>query len=369
MEAVGRLAGGIAHDFNNMLMVISGFSSVLEERFEPGDEEQQFVKEINNATERAAALTYQLLAFSRKEVAQIQIIDLNQAVDDAVKMLERLIGEDIELVVSLASAPTMVSADKGYIVQVLMNLAVNARDAMPGGGKLTIETAWADLSRNEAPNHDLQPGPCAILRVSDTGEGIDAETQPHIFEPFFTTKETAKGTGLGLSTVYAIVKQSGGSIRCSSEVGKGTVFSVNLPISPQGQHSTEARSPEVVTVGSETILVVEDEDDVRGTVASALKDAGYTVLETKNGVTALTVCESKHEQIGLIITDVIMPKMGGIALAEEVARCYPKIRVMFLSGYTETSAQVAELAFRADYLQKPVSSEELLGRVRTILDR
>ena len=369
MEAVGRLAGGIAHDFNNLLTVILGFSDFLQEDLEPEDERHQFVEEIRKASERAASLTHQLLAFGRKTVLQLDVFDLNGVIEETAKMLKRLVGEDLELVVDGTQEPALVEADQGQMVQVLMNLAVNARDAMPDGGKLTIAVCCVDTRDDKLFDPELEPGPYVLLRVSDTGVGMDEETRRRIFEPFFTTKEPGKGTGLGLPTVYGIVKQCGGGIECTSEVGKGTTFSIFLPECELKQEFADKILDESPVQGTETILVVEDEEEVRASVAQALARQGYTVLEASNGREGLAACERAHEQIGLALTDVVMPEMGGIAFGEEMNRRYPRIKVVFMSGYVDELGElVSEPALREIYVQKPIRPRELLAKVRAILD-
>ena len=371
LEAVGQLAGGVAHDFNNLLTVITGYCGLILRRLNPDDSMHSQVEEIKKAAERAASLTRQLLAFSRKQVLQPKVLDLNSLVTETSKMLRRLVGENIELVSALDPALGQVKADDGQIEQVIMNLVVNARDAMPKGGKLTVETANVFLDQSYTRQHiAVQPGAYVMLAVSDTGCGMDAETQKHIFEPFYTTKEKGKGTGLGLSTVYGIVKQSGGHLWVYSEVGRGTTFKVYLP---RVDESVDARSlGEAHTEsphGWETVLLVEDEDVVRGLLRDVLEMEGYTVLEATGGSEAIRICKQHEGPIHLMITDVVMPQMGGREIAERVKPLRPEMRVLFMSGYTDDAivhhgVLDAEVAF----LEKPFTPDAVARKVRTVLD-
>ena len=373
MEAVGRLAGGVAHDFNNLLMSIMGHADLALMSLAEDDPLRRNLEEIKGGGKRAAALTRQLLAFSRRQILQPVVLDLNALITGFVKMLERLIGEDVELETVLASGLRRVEADPGQMEQVIMNLVINARDAMPGGGKLTIETVNVDLDEDYVREHDagLQPGPYVMLGVSDAGTGMDEETRSLIFEPFFTTKEEGEGTGLGLSTVYGIVKQSGGYIWVYSEPGQGTTFKIYLP-AVEGEavsREKEEISPERLT-GSETILIVEDDDKVRNLVCEILEPQGYSILEAENGIEALRVSEEHGDQIHLMIADVIMPKMGGRELAERLRPLRPDMKVIYMSGYTDNAIlHHGVLSPGIEFLQKPISSEALKRKVREVLDQ
>jgi PAS domain S-box-containing protein len=372
MEAIGRLAGGIAHDFNNLLMVISGYCEFLLERIGPDPAVRGPAQEIANAASRATALTRQLLAFSRKQMLMPRVFDVNSVVTENLKMLTRLIGEDIELVMVPGSPLGMVKADAGQIEQVIMNLAVNARDAMPQGGKLTIETANVSCDEGYARLHaPTVPGEYVMIAISDTGSGMDAETQNHIFEPFFTTKGP-KGTGLGLSTVYGIVKQSGGYIWVYSEAGKGTTFKVYLPRVDQ---TGEPAVPELTQAarqaarGHETILLVEDEATVRRLAREYLELQGYSVLEASDGAAALQISRVQKGPIHLLLTDVIMPGMTGRELATQLAKSRPDMKVMYMSGYTENAiGHNGMLDAGIVLLQKPFSLPTLRTKVREVLD-
>jgi two-component system cell cycle sensor histidine kinase/response regulator CckA len=372
MEAIGRLAGGVAHDFNNLLTAIIGYSELLLDRLNPYDPRRSDVEEIKKAGDQAAALTRQLLAFSRKQVLQPQVLDLNATVSNMEKMLRRLIGEDIDLVTILAPDLGRVKADPGQVEQVLMNLAVNARDAMPQGGKLTIETMNAYLDENYARQHaDVQPGPYVMLAVSDTGIGMDKETQSHLFEPFFTTKEVGKGTGLGLATIYGIVKQSDGHIWVYSELGQGTTFKIYLPRVEEAVEPGQRISIPVESLrGSETILLAEDADVVRDLARLALLQSGYTVLEARTGEEALLICERHEGPIHLLLTDVVMPGgMSGRQLAERLATLRPGMKVLYMSGYTDNAiAHHGVLEPGMAFLQKPFTPASLAHKVRETLD-
>jgi two-component system, cell cycle sensor histidine kinase and response regulator CckA len=371
MEAVGRLAGGVAHDFNNLLTIISGYSELLMDTLPEGDRSRAQVEEILKAGRRAATLTRQLLAFSRSQVLTPQVLDLNAVVTNVNKMLRRLIGEDVDLVTILAENPGSVRADPGQIEQVIFNLAVNARDAMPQGGKLTLETENVTLDESYARTHvTVVPGEYVMLAVSDTGIGIDPQTQAHIFEPFFTTKEKGKGTGLGLATVYGIIKQSGGYIWAYSEPGQGATFKVYLPrvdqpASAAGTNKTTRPSEH----GSETILLVEDEPALRAMVRNVLVSKGYQVLEARHGDDALVVSEMHRGTINLLLTDVVMPGMGGRELAEHLVGLYPGLKVLYMSGYTD-DAVVHHGVLGSDmaFLQKPFTPETVARKVREVLD-
>lgn len=370
MEAVGRLAGGVAHDFNNLLTIITGYSELLLESSSLDDRHHAHVEEIKKAGVRAATLTRQLLAFSRSQVLTPQVLDLNGVVANMDKMLRRLIGEDVELVTILGQPLGRVKADPGQIEQVIMNLAVNARDAMPQGGKLTIETANADLDAAYARTHaTVVPGPHVMLAVSDTGSGMDAQTQAHIFEPFFTTKEKGKGTGLGLATVYGIIKQSGGSIWVYSEPRRGATFKVYLP--QVQQPSGEARRDQAAdsAAGHETILLVEDEPALRAMVRSVLEAKGFKVLEARHGEDALIVSEQHKGNIHLLLTDVVMPGMSGRELAEQLVHAYRGLKVLYMSGYTDDAiVHHGVLGSDMAFLQKPFTPDSVARKVRQVLD-
>ncbi len=371
MEAVGALAGGVAHDFNNLLTVIGGYSQLQMVRLKDGDPLRNDIEEIKKAADRAAVLTRQLLAFSRRQVLQPRVLDLNSIVTDMEKMLRRLIRADIAFVTSLDPALARVKADPGQIEQVLMNLVVNARDAMAQGGRLVIETANIVLDESYPRSHmGASNGPHVMLAVSDTGCGMDPETKARAFEPFFTTKPHGEGTGLGLATVYGIVKQSGGNIYLYSEPGAGTSIKIYLP---QVQAAEElpgvdhAQAPPAP--GTETILLVEDEDLVRTLAKRVLGYHGYVVLEAPDGEKALTVAQQHKGTIDLILTDVMMPRMSGFELVRSLAQLRPQIRVLYMSGYTDHGViQRGELDPGVAYLQKPFAPDALARRVREILD-
>jgi PAS domain S-box-containing protein len=371
MEAVGRLAGGVAHDFNNLLMVIQGHTGLLSERLAEGSAERRSVEQIQKSAERAASLTRQLLAFSRLQVMQPKVLDLNVVVADMGKMLRRLIGEHIELILRSDQNLGRVKADPGQIEQVLLNLVVNARDAMPGGGKLLVETA--NLTLDAASAHrmpSLRPGSYVVLSVSDTGVGMDAETQSHIFEPFFTTKDQGKGTGLGLATVYGIVQQSGGHVTVYSQPAQGSTFRVYLPcVEEPPDRGSGIRPRPAMPKGSETILLAEDETEVRELVREALRRGGYAVLEARDGAEALRLAENYGGAIHLLITDVVMPNLGGHELATRLASSRPGLKVIYMSGYSEFIAAghggVSPFAY---FLQKPFALELLGRKVREVLD-
>jgi signal transduction histidine kinase len=369
MEAIGRLAGGVAHDFNNLLTAIIGYSALLRDTVAGNQEAVEQVRQIETAGERAAALTKQLLAFSRRQVLQPKVIDLNLIVEDFDRMLRRLVGERIQLVLECAPELWRVRADPGEIGRAIMNLALNARDAMPGGGTMTIRTSNVTLAQVEALERELPPGRYAMLSVSDTGIGIGAEMRQHIFEPFFTTKETGKGTGLGLATVLGIVEQSGGTIRCESEVGEGTSFRVLLPaVTEAAESGLPAAGTVAAPAGTERILLVEDEDAVRGLVQNILQARGYSVLGARNGAEGLELCKSHPETIDLLLTDVVMPGMGGRELAEAALKLRPGLRVVLMSGHTEDVILKEGIQQGAAFLHKPFTPMKLAQKVREVLD-
>jgi PAS domain S-box-containing protein len=372
MEAVGRLAGGIAHDFNNLLTAITGYGELMLPSLNEGESLRSNLDEVLKAAQRAAALTRQLLAFSRRQVLEPKVLDLNAVVAGVLPMLRRLIGEDVELVNAQDSGLAHVKADPGQIEQVIMNLAVNARDAMPDGGKLILETRNVDLDEVYARQHvAVRPGRYVQLAVSDTGAGMDEETKTRIFEPFFTTKERGKGTGLGLATVYGIAKQSGGYIWVYSEPGRGTTFKIYLPrVDEEIVDLEPPEPPPHVARGSETILVVEDEEIVRSLIHQILKAQGYTVLEALHGPEALQICERHGSDLHLILTDVVMPQMSGPEVAKCLATLRPDTKVLYMSGYTDNAlAHLGVPDVDGSCLQKPFTLESLTRKVREVLDR
>ena len=371
MEAVGRLAGGVAHDFNNMLSVIIGYSELLLERADTDGQVRKQCEEIKRAGDRAASLTRQLLAFSRQQVLEPRVLNLNTSVAEIEKMLRRLIGEDIDLRTSLDPTLGLVKADPGQIEQVIMNLALNARDAMPGGGKLIIETSNTELDDEYALHHP----PCivgryVILAVTDSGVGMSQETKARIFEPFFTTKELGKGTGLGLSTVYGVAKQSGGYIWVYSEPGQGSVFKLYLPrVDGSEVQIRPAKSAPELLAGTETVLLVEDEQSVRALTRNLLEQGGYTVLEADNGAHAVEIAKQHHGPIHLLLTDVVMPGMNGPAVAEMILPIHPEAKALYVSGYSSSfGTQTGLVPAGANLFQKPFSRAALLRKVRNLLD-
>ena len=370
LEAIGRLAGGVAHDFNNILSIIMGHGELMLANATEDAQARNGLEQIRRAAERAAALTQQLLAFSRKQVLQPKVMDLNAAVADVQKMLTRVIGEDIELVASLHPSLASVRVDPGQVEQVLMNLAINARDAMPHGGKIVMETANLDVDAERGRNLDLTVGRYVMLQVSDTGHGMDPATLGHIFEPFFTTKKMGKGTGLGLATVYGIVKQSGGSIQVESEAGKGSKFRIYLPAADGGTRKRhEPVAEQLVVGGRETILVVEDEADLRELTRIFLEGYGYKVLQASSAEQAIEAAERFNDRIDLLLTDVIMPGMSGRRLAEEVLSRRPQTKIVYMTGYTDDMVvQHRVLEPGVQLLQKPFSKVDLAIKVRATLD-
>ncbi len=372
MEAVGRLAGGVAHDFNNMLTVIAGYNRMILDELSTLDPLRGYAEEILKAADRAAALTNQLLAFSRRQIMQPRVININAVVGHTERMLRRLIGEDIDLAMRLGADTGNIKADPNHIEQAIVNLAVNARDAMPLGGRITIETSNAEIDETYAKTHmGVKPGEFVMIAVSDTGHGMDSATRQNIFEPFFTTKQHGKGTGLGLATVYGTVKQSGGDIWVYSEPGQGTTFKLYFP-----------RVAEPVSAGlmedsvhnshgsSETVMLVEDETQVRDLEVRMLRQLGYTVLAAANGEQALDASRAHPGEISLLVTDVVMPNMSGKQVADALVSSRPGLRVLYLSGYTEnTVVNHGVLDSNVDFLSKPFTSEALARKVREILSR
>ena len=368
MDAVGRLAGGVAHDFNNLLMVINGYTEVLLEQLGQGSPMHHQVQSIQQAADRAATLTRQLLAFSRKQLLELKVVDVNTVIGDMERLLCPLIGENIELLTHLSPDTGHTRADAGQLEQVIMNLVVNAKDSMPDGGKLTLQSADVTVKSFSA-HRFINPGRYAVISVSDTGHGMDKETQSRIFEPFFTTKEKGKGTGLGLSTVYGIVKQSNGYVFAQSEVGSGSTFHVYLPrVEDAAEESSPVKSPATEAGGCETVLLVEDEESVRELVRVTLISRGYKVLEADNGENGLRVAEAYLDPIDILITDVVMPGIGGRELAKKLLTIRPGISVLYLSGYTE-DAVIAEGAHTSAtaFLQKPFTLQNLAKKVREVL--
>jgi PAS domain S-box-containing protein len=371
MEAVGRLAGGIAHDFNNLLTIILGYSQILADGLPAGSRLADNTAQIKSAGERAAGITRQLLAFSRKQVLSPRVINLNDIVLNLDSLLRRLIGEDIEVMTVPANDLGMAKADPGQIEQVIMNLALNSRDAMPNGGKLTLETANASLDETYARDHQpVESGQYVMLAVSDTGHGMATETVGRIFEPFYTTKEVGKGTGLGLSMVYGIVKQSGGYIWVYSEPDQGTTFKIYLPrVDQPAEHPSTERRPNRMAHGTETILLVEDDPQLRELSSSVLGHCGYRVLTAATPEAGLAICESNHHEIRLLVTDVVMPRMNGRQLAERIQRMSPKIRVLYISGYTDNAiVHYGVLDPGLWFLAKPFTLSALIAKVREVLD-
>ncbi|HEY1203533.1 MAG: PAS domain S-box protein [Bryobacteraceae bacterium] len=372
MEAVGRLAGGIAHDFNNILTVITGYGEMVAERITGDPLMSEEMQEILKAADHATVLTSQLLIFSRRHVAIQESLDLNTVVAKLERMLRRIIGEDVELVTVPGPELARVRADAAQIEQVIMNLAVNSRDAMPGGGRLVIETANVELDAAYGRGHiGVKEGEYVMLAVSDTGKGIPPEVRSRLFEPFFTTKERGKGTGLGLSTVYGIVKQSGGEIRVYSELDKGTTFKIYLPrVTDADSQPAQAAEPSPVERGEETLLLAEDEPGVRALARDVLRQHGYQVLEALDVPDALRICREHPERIHLLLTDVVMPVMSGRELAERVAQIRPEIKVLYMSGYTDNIVvSHGVTSIDKEFLQKPFTPRSLARKVRETLDR
>lgn len=371
MEAVGMLAGGVAHDFNNLLTIITGYSQLILNNLRPDDANRHSVEQIMRAGERAAALTKQLLAFSRRQVLQPRVLELNRLVGGLTAMLQRLIGEDVDLRLVLRPEVGRVHADPGQIEQVLMNLVINARDAMPKGGTLTVETANVELDHDYASRHlEVKSGPYVMLAVSDNGTGMNEATLARLFEPFFTTKGAGKGTGLGLSTVFGIVKQSGGSVRVYSEPGHGTSVKVFLPRVDRPVAALESEAQrKTVRRGHETILLVEDDDMVRNLVRETLERDGYTVLDANNPIEARRLADQFRHTIHLLITDVVMPKISGRELADQLTRKRPNLKVLYMSGYTDSAiASSGVLQREVAFLQKPFTPVSLTEKVREVIE-
>jgi two-component system cell cycle sensor histidine kinase/response regulator CckA len=369
MEAVGQLAGGVAHDFNNLLTAILGYCHLILDEIPEDHELRADLLEIQAAGDRAASLTRQLLAFSRRQMLQPQVVNINHLVTQLEKLLRRLINEDVELVTVLAADLHAVTADPASIEQILVNLAVNARDAMPTGGRLTIETANVELGDTYSVTHvPMTPGTYVMLAVSDTGEGMDAATRARVFEPFFTTKEQGKGSGLGLATVYGMVKQNNGYIWVYSEPGHGSSFKVYLPPTASLSAASASAPEPPVAPGWETVLLVEDEDAVRALAREVLRRHGYIVLEARHGVDALRVAERHTDVIHLLVTDVVMPHMSGRELSERLAAERPALKTLFMSGYTDHALLPEDLTPGAEFIQKPFTPDAFVRRVRRVLD-
>jgi two-component system, cell cycle sensor histidine kinase and response regulator CckA len=372
MEAVGQLAGGVAHDFNNLLTIINGYSELLLDTLPPGDPNRRLLAEIHKAGERSAGLTRQLLAFSRKQVLAPRILDLNAVVADTANLLRRVIGEDVKLFADPGPDLGPVKADPGQVEQVLLNLAVNARDAMPTGGRLTIETRNVELDEEYARIHPgATSGPYVLLAISDTGTGMTPEVMARAFEPFFTTKDEGKGTGLGLATVYGIVKQSGGHVEVSSEVDVGTTFKVYLPrAEPEGGAAKSPTRPPAQPQGTETVFVVEDEDAVRALIRHILTAGGYSVMEAEDAASAVKAAAGHAGRIDLLVTDVVMPGLGGRELSERLLEARPGLKVLYLSGYTDDAVvRHGVLHESVNFLQKPFTPAALAHKVREVLDQ
>ena len=370
MEAVGRLAGGVAHDFNNMLTVIAGYNRMILDDLSPLDPLRGCAEEVLKAADRAAALTHQLLAFSRRQVMRSCVMNVNTTVEHTEKMLRRLIGEDIELVLSLSADIGNIKADPNHIEQAIVNLALNARDAMPKGGRITVETANTYLDETYARTHlGVKPGEFVMVAVSDTGHGMDAETRRRLFEPFFTTKEKGKGTGLGLATVYGVVKQLGGDIWVYSEPGQGTTFKLYFPRVTETASLPPASPVEANRAPStETILVVEDEQAVRDLTVKILRKLGHTILAAANGAEAIEIATSYPGPIALLLTDVVMPNMSGRQVADHLLKLRPDLKVLYLSGYTDnTVIHHGVLDHGVEFLPKPFSREALARKIRDVL--
>jgi PAS domain S-box-containing protein len=371
LEAVGRLAGGVAHDFNNLLSVILSYSALILADLAPEDPMRGEVAEIEAAGKRAAELTRQLLAFGRRQMLQPRVVDPAQIVTGMERMLRRLIGEDVDLTLHRDPGAGSVKVDPGQLEQVVMNLVVNARDAMPRGGRLTIETANVELDERYAAEHvGVVPGPYVVLSVTDTGTGMDEATQARIFEPYFTTKEVGKGSGLGLSMVFGIVQQSGGNIWVYSEPERGTTFRIYLPRAEEALSASLAPAPPPVLRGTETVLLVEDDERVRNAVRTSLERYGYEVLVARDDRHAAQIAQERRRPIHVLLTDVIMPRVSGPELAEKLTATRPEMKVVYMSGYTNQAIiQHGTLGAEIDFVQKPVIPAALARKVREVLDR
>jgi signal transduction histidine kinase/ActR/RegA family two-component response regulator len=371
MEAVGRLAGGVAHDFNNLLTVITGYSDLLLAKPDLPEQFRTALEQIRRSAERGGALTHQLLAFSRRQPLEARTVHLNELIIHIEGMLRRLIGEDVELVTIPAASQDAVTADPGRLEQVIMNLAVNARDAMPNGGTLAIETGTAVLGEAyAAPQLGVQPGAYVVVSVSDTGIGMDSATKSHLFEPFFTTKSPGRGTGLGLATAYGIIRQSGGAIQFESELGQGTVARIYLPLAEERRPAAAAKAPaHGLLSGVETVLVVEDEARVRKLIIDVLSGRGYKVVEATRGEEAIRLCKANKGAIQLAVIDVVMPEMSGPEMARQITPICPGIRLLYISGYTDEAIMHHGIPQSGvAFLQKPFLPDALLRKVREVLD-
>ncbi len=369
LEAIGRLAGGVAHDFNNLLTVITGYTEMLSTEVKDRPEWLEYTQEIQYAAGRASALTSQLLAFSRRQISQPRLLDLNEVVTHSLKLLRRVIGEDIEIAMHLEPGLGKIKADPIHIDQVIMNLVVNARDAMGGGGKLTIETANRTLDRDYAGKHiGVEPGPYCMLAISDTGTGMNAATRDRLFEPFFTTKEAGKGTGLGLAIVYGVVKQNGGEIMVYSELGKGTTFKIYLPMIEVPEDFSRLETQAAGLTGSETILLTEDEESIRKMVHNMLARLGYQVIDAESPDEAIEIARQSPEPIDLLLTDVVMPRRSGFELAEQIREFRPGLKVLYMSGYADNHlAGNSVLDPNTPFVQKPFSASALTQKIREAL--
>jgi two-component system cell cycle sensor histidine kinase/response regulator CckA len=372
MEAVGRLAGGIAHDFNNLLTIICGYDNLLLKRLSPFDPMRGYAEEILKASERAAALTRQLLAFGRRQIIQPKVLNLNEVLEESMKMLSRLIGENIELKVFAAPDLGNVKVDRSQMEQVILNLVVNARDAITDNGRITIETSNVTLDREYARTHlGVEPGFYVLLAISDNGKGMDAETKRHMFEPFFTTKPVERGTGLGLATVFGIVKQNGGDIWVYSELGQGTTFKIYLPRIPEAAEERRRNSEEKTVQGTDqTILLVEDEEGVRKLISEVLRQNGFKVIEASDALQATQASARHGGDIHLLLTDVVMPHSSGRQLADKLVESRPNMKVLYMSGYTENTV-VHHGVLDADvaFLPKPFAFETLLSKISELLNK
>ena len=369
VDAIGGLAGGIAHDFNNLLSIILSYTNLMHEDLSPTDPRRADVEAVKDAATRAVDLIRQILAFERRQCLEPQVLDLGQVVTGVLPMLRRLVREDIEIVLALARTRTIVVADPSQVEQVLVNLAVNARDAMPDGGTLTFETANVTVDASSGGG-DLAPGPYVRLIVRDTGMGMDEVTRRHAFEPFFTTKVAGRGTGLGLSTIFAIARRNGGMISVESEPGRGTAFQLLLPRSDGLPEALSSIPPRAVRKArAETILVVEDDDAVRNATRAILQRQGYAVLDARNAGEAILASEQHPAEIHLLLTDVVMPRMGGAELADRLTTTRPTMRVMFMTGYAGGALSRVRQRPQARVLEKPVTPDDLAREIREVLDR